>query len=64
MDRNSHGWPGTRMDQLTRPLSSTWVNHRIYYAEPQQSGVLFRMDFDGQNNIEVARGICTNDWGF
>ncbi len=40
------------------------VNDRIYYADPQQSGVLFRMDFDGQNNIEVARPVAGGDWAF
>jgi hypothetical protein len=40
------------------------VNHRIYYADPQQSGVLFRMDNDAQNNVEVTRGITGGDWGF
>lgn len=40
------------------------VNHRIYYADPQQSGALFRMDNDAQNNIEVTRSITAGDWGF
>jgi hypothetical protein len=58
-------WMGVHPNGLTYTgLELDLVNNRIYYADPQQNGVLFRMDFDGQNNIEVARGICTNSFGF
>ncbi|HWQ90271.1 MAG TPA: hypothetical protein VN673_01275, partial [Clostridia bacterium] len=40
------------------------VNRHIYYGDPTQMGVLFRMDFDGQNNIEIARTISTTDFAF
>ncbi len=45
-------------------LALDLVNKHIYFGDPTQFGVLFRMDLDGENRIELARGLTAADWHF
>jgi hypothetical protein len=45
-------------------LALDLVNGHIYYGEPSLTGVLFRMDLDGQNNVEIARDIANVPYNF
>jgi hypothetical protein len=40
------------------------VNGHIYYGDPTQFGVLFRMDINGGNDIELARDLAAENWRF
>jgi hypothetical protein len=40
------------------------ANNHIYFNDPTQLGVLFRMDYSGANRVELARGVSPNDFHF
>jgi hypothetical protein len=41
------------------------ANNHIYFNDPTQMGVLFRMDFSGANRVELARNLSTlANWHF
>jgi hypothetical protein len=43
-------------------LALDLVRCHIYFAEPQGLGILFRMDMNGGNKVEIARDLGTGEW--
>ncbi len=50
-------------DQFTA-LALDLANGHIYFGDPTQLGVLFRMDFNGENRIELVRALAADGWRF
>src|SRR5690606_15939779 len=63
LDGTGYAWVGGQASNYTA-LDVDPANGHIYYGNPTQSGVLFRMDFDGSNDTEVLSGIAADDFHF